>query len=71
MQPSFLIQIVYTKDVSCETINSPACFKEQCNPSSDFNIDINTTKKNDENIELDLNITVTTKNNETNANIAE
>lgn len=44
IQPSFLIQKVYTKDVSFETINSPACFKEQWNPSSDFNIDINTTK---------------------------
>ncbi|MBK2357213.1 protein-export chaperone SecB [Francisella hispaniensis] len=71
IQPSFLIQKVYTKDVSFETINSPACFKEQWNPSSDFNIDINTTKINDENFELDLTITVTTKNNETNAYIAE
>ncbi|MDE5039786.1 protein-export chaperone SecB, partial [Francisella tularensis subsp. holarctica] len=67
IQPSFRIQPVYTKDVSFETINSPACFKEQWNPSSDFNIDINTTTINDENFELDLTITVTTKNNETNA----
>ncbi|ALB01302.1 preprotein translocase subunit SecB [Francisella persica ATCC VR-331] len=71
IRPSFLIQKVYTKDVSFETINSPACFKEQWNPDSDFNIDINTTKINDENFELDLTITVTTKNNDTNAYIAE
>lgn len=43
-QPSFLIQKVYTKDVSFETVNSPACFKDQWDPSSDFNIDINTKK---------------------------
>ncbi|MFV9930823.1 MAG: protein-export chaperone SecB [Francisella endosymbiont of Hyalomma asiaticum] len=71
IQPSFLIQKVYTKDVSFETINSPVCFKEQWDLGSDFNIDINTTKINDENFELHLTITVTTKNNDTNAYIAE
>ncbi|MDE4953341.1 protein-export chaperone SecB, partial [Francisella tularensis subsp. holarctica] len=71
MQQYFLIQKVYTKYVSFETINSHACFKEQWNPSSDFNIDINTTKIHDENFELDLTITVTTKNNENNSYIAE
>lgn len=70
-QPSFLIQKVYTKDVSLETINSPACFKDQWDPSSDFNIDINTKKLNEENFELDLTITVTTKNNDTNVYIVE
>ncbi|MDE5007361.1 protein-export chaperone SecB, partial [Francisella tularensis subsp. holarctica] len=29
IQTSFLIQKVYTKDVSFDTSNSPACFKEQ------------------------------------------
>ncbi|GMN89284.1 protein-export chaperone SecB [Francisella sciaenopsi] len=70
-QPSFLIQKVYTKDVSFETVNSPACFKDQWDPSSDFNIDINTKKINDENFELDLTITITTKNKQANAYIAE
>jgi len=70
-QPSFLIQKVYTKDVSLETINSPACFKDQWNPASDFNIDINTKKVNEENYELDLTVTVTTKNNEANVYIVE
>ncbi|AEI35656.1 MULTISPECIES: protein-export chaperone SecB [Francisella] len=70
-QPSFLIQKVYTKDVSLETVNSPACFKDQWDPSSDFNIDINTKKINDETFELDLTITVTTKNKQSNAYIAE
>lgn len=70
-QPSFLIQKVYTKDVSLETINAPACFKDQWNPASDFNIDINTKKVNEENYELDLTVTVTTKNNEANVYIVE
>ena len=43
-QPSFLIQKVYTKDVSFELINSPAAFKDQWSPASDFNIDLNTKK---------------------------
>ncbi|AJC48707.1 protein-export chaperone SecB [Allofrancisella guangzhouensis] len=70
-QPSFLIQKVYTKDVSFETINSPANFKEQWDPTSDFNIDINTKKINTENFELDLTITITTKNNNNNVYIVE
>lgn len=70
-QPSFLIQKVYTKDVSLETINSPACFKDQWNPESDFNIDLNTKRLNDDNFELDLTVTVTTKNNNANVYIVE
>ncbi|MDE4940739.1 protein-export chaperone SecB, partial [Francisella tularensis subsp. holarctica] len=35
IQPSFLNKKVYTKDVSCETINSTDCCKEQWKPSSD------------------------------------
>ncbi|QIV94052.1 protein-export chaperone SecB [Allofrancisella frigidaquae] len=70
-QPSFLIQKVYTKDVSFETINSPVSFKEQWAPTSDFNIDINTKKINTENFELDLTITITTKNNNNNVYIVE
>ncbi|MGQ4004934.1 protein-export chaperone SecB [Francisellaceae bacterium CB300] len=70
-QPSFLIQKVYTKDVSFESINSPASFKDQWNPASDFNIDLNTRKIDDQNFELDLTITITTKNNEANVYITE
>ncbi|ASG67479.1 protein-export protein SecB 1 [Francisella halioticida] len=70
-QPSFLIQKVYTKDTSLETINSPECFKDQWNPSSDFNIDINTKKLDEDSFELDLTITVTTTNNDTNVYIVE
>ncbi|GAB4221781.1 MAG: protein-export chaperone SecB [Francisella sp.] len=71
LQPSFIIQKIYTKDVSFETINTPACFKEQWNPKAEFNIDINTKKINKENFEVDLTITITTKNNESNVYIAE
>ena len=70
-QPSFLIQKVYTKDVSFESINSPASFKDQWNPASDFNIDLNTKKIDEQNFELDLTITITTKNNEANVYITE
>ncbi|MCL4117804.1 UNVERIFIED_CONTAM: hypothetical protein GTU68_037353 [Idotea baltica] len=70
-QPSFLIQKVYTKDVSFESINSPASFKDEWNPASEFNIDINTKKMDEQNFELDLTITITTKNNENNVYIVE
>jgi preprotein translocase subunit SecB len=70
-QPSFLIQKVYTKDVSFESINSPASFKDEWNPASEFNIDINTKKMDEQNFELDLTITITTKNNEANVYIVE
>ena len=70
-QPSFLIQKVYTKDISFESINSPASFKDQWNPTSDFNIDLNTKKIDDHNFELDLIMTITTKNNEFNVYITE
>jgi preprotein translocase subunit SecB len=70
-QPSFLIQKVYTKDVSFELINSPAAFKDQWSPASDFNIDLNTKKIDEQNFELDLTITITTKNNEANVYITE
>ncbi len=70
-QPSFLIQKVYTKDVSFESINSPASFKDKWNPASDFNIDLNTRKIDEQNFELDLTINITTKNNETNVYITE
>ena len=67
--PSFLIQKVYTKDISFEIINSPACFKEQVNQTSDFNIDIHTNKLEDSEFELDLTITITTKNSDNNNSI--
>ena len=70
-QPSFLIQKIYTKDVSFESINSPACFKDQWNPESNFNVDIHTEKLADQNFELSLTITITTKNNEANAYVVE
>ena len=70
-QPSFVIQKVYTKDVSFESINSPDIFKQQWNPSVDFNIDINSRKIDDNNYEVDLTVTLNTKTGETNAYIAE
>ena len=70
-QPSFLIQKIYTKDVSFESINSPACFKDQWTPESNFNVDIDTKKLDDKNFELNLTITITTKNNDANAYVVE
>ena len=70
-QPIFVIQKIYTKDVSFETVNAPEIFKKQWNPTSDFNLDINYNKLDESNFEVDLTITVTTKNADENAYIAE
>ena len=64
-QPSFVIQKVYTKDVSFESINSPEIFKAQWEPKVDFNIDINSRKIDDNNYEVDLTVTLNTKTGET------
>ena len=45
-----------------KTVNAPEIFKKQWNPTSDFNLDINYNKLDESNFEVDLTITVTTKN---------
>ena len=57
--PQFAIHKIYMKDVSFETPNSPAIFKQQSRP--EFKLQLNTTAKplEDDLFEVVLNITVT------------
>lgn len=63
-QRQFLIQRIYTKDISFETPNSPAVFTVEWNPQ--YNLDFNTqaTPLGNDHFEVVLTITVTAKNGE-------
>ena len=68
---SFLIQKIYTKDVSLETLNVPDCFKDKWDPTSDLKFNIEYKKIDDINFELDLTMTIKTKNNDKNVYVIE
>ncbi len=69
--PQFAIQRIYTKDSSFEAPNSPAVFTKQWQP--EINLDMNTaTNKLEEGVyEVILTLTVTAKNADENAFLAE
>ena len=63
-EPHFSIEKIYLKDVSFESPAAPAIFTEDWSP--EINMDLNTQAKPLENdfYEVELNITVTAKNND-------
>jgi preprotein translocase subunit SecB len=70
--PQFILQRIYTKDVSFETPNSPAVFTENWDPET--NVELNSTgnKLNDDGIyEVVLSVTVTAKLGDKTAYLAE
>lgn len=70
-QPKFVIQKIYTKDMSFETPNAPEVFKKQWQPKVNVNIDTS-SKSLDANVhEVDLTLTLTVKNDEQNAYLIE
>ncbi len=60
-QPQFALQRIYVKDLSFESPNSPVVFQEQWQPQ--VNLDLNTThtKVSDNQYEVVLSLTVTSK----------
>ena len=70
-QPQFQLQRIYLKDLSYEAPKTPGVFKEQWQP--DVNLDINNSAERVEGDiwEVVLKVTVTVKNGETVAFIAE
>ena len=58
-QPQFVIQRVYTKDVSFETPNSPAIFQAEWKPEIKLDLDTRSNKLGDNTFEVVLAVTVT------------
>lgn len=67
----FIIQKIYTKDISFETPNSPAIYREEWNPKVDLQLGNEHAQLDDENHEVVLSVTVTAKVNDKVAFIAE
>ena len=63
-EQQFIIQRIYTKDVSFEAPNSPSVFTQEWNP--DTNLDLNTQVNPlaGDNHEVELSITITVKSND-------
>jgi preprotein translocase subunit SecB len=70
-QQVFVIQKVYTKDISFETPNSPAIFKQTWKPESTVNLNTEVSKLDDNVFEVLLTVTITTKIEEQTAYLAE
>ncbi|WP_166263893.1 protein-export chaperone SecB [Marinobacter caseinilyticus] len=70
-QPQFALQRIYVKDMSFESPNSPLVFQDQWKPQ--VNLDLNTThtKVSDNQYEVILSLTVTSKIDEKVAFIVE
>ena len=59
--PQFAIQRIYAKDISYETPNSPAIFKQEWKPEVKLDIDTRSTQLDEGIHEVVLSLTVTTK----------
>lgn len=59
--PKFIIQKIYTKDVSFESPNSPEIFREEWKPKLDLQLGNEYKRIDDDNHEIILNVTVTAK----------
>lgn len=70
-QPQFMIQKIYTKDLSFETPNSPSIFREEWKPELDLQLSNEYNKMEDNNHEVTLILTVTAKIGEKTAFLIE
>ena len=60
-QARFVIQKIYTKDISFETPNSPGIFREEWKPELDLQLGNEYARIDDDNHEITLTVTVTAK----------
>jgi preprotein translocase subunit SecB len=70
-QSNFVIQKIYTKDISFESPSSPEAFKLNWNPQANVELNMNNKKLDDDIYEIDLIVTVTTKNQNENTFVIE
>lgn len=69
--PRFVIQKIYTKDISFETPNTPEIFREEWKPQLDLQLGNEYTRVDEDNHEITLTVTVTAKVGEKVAFLAE
>lgn len=60
-QARFVIQKIYTKDISFETPNSPEIFRDEWKPELDLQLGNEYARIDDDNHEITLTVTVTAK----------
>ena len=60
-QRQFMVQRIYTKDISFEAPNTPQIFQENWNPEINVGLGSEITKIGDEHVELALKVTVEAK----------
>jgi len=60
-QARFVIQKIYTKDISLETPNSPEIFREEWKPELDLQLGNDYNRIDDDNHEIILTVTVTAR----------
>jgi preprotein translocase subunit SecB len=70
-QPQFSIQKIYVKDISFETPNSPAVFKQEWKPAVNLDLNTNADPIEDSSYEITLTITATVKNDDKTAYLIE
>jgi len=70
-QRNFSIQRIYTRDISFETPNSPAIFRDQWKPETSLDINTNVKDLDEGNFEVTLTVTATTKVEDKVAYLAE
>jgi preprotein translocase subunit SecB len=69
--PKFIIQKIYTKDVSFESPNSPEIFRDEWKPKLDLQLGNEYKRIDEENHEIVLTVTVTAKVGEKTAFLVE
>ena len=67
----FVIQRIYTKDVSFESPNAPLVFTQEWNPETSLNMNTSVTPLEEDYYEVELMITITVKSNGATAFLAE
>lgn len=70
-EAQFIIQRIYTKDVSFESPNSPDIFAQDWKPDTNLQLNTNVNPLDDNNYEVELIITVTVKSNDKTAFLVE
>lgn len=71
VEAQFMIQRIYVKNLSFETINTPACFQQQWEPELSLDINTSHTKLDEGIFEVVLSVTATVKNKQATAFLIE